>query len=720
MKYSNTPISHATDMHIGDFFLQAKSYWKYYIVIGFLCLFVAIIYIAATESQYKFYSSVKLVTDQDGLSSEIKSLQSSAIGSVLGGKSSGVNTDDEVLVMQSHTVMGKVIKDLGLQVDIKRETGLLGETTIYKDSPLNFNFSEGYLDLLKTPITMKIELNGTRMNLEYELYGQDKRVLKDISQNYILSLPGGSLKFSPKMSALGNQCKLDVSIYPLNYLYDKLLDDISMKPADAASDVVNLSWKNSNLEKGKEVLNEIMKNYNEYSRSVKLMTTDVNTSFAREKLATVSLELDSIENKIKLYKERNEIPDMGLYGGAVFSGSEGVKSKILELQTQSKLLDYVLDYVKNSHNQYKILPSLQYGGDVIGAYNQLMFQRMKLLQGAEQDNPAVVMIDNQLREERKVLIKTLQAAQNSLGITLRDAGGEDALLQSKVNSLPAQAQEFVSLERQQKIKQSMYLFLLQKIQEKEIANSPDEMASRVLDSAYASWKPMYPKKIIVLLIAFILSFVLTIIVVTIKSIIMNKYVDLDYLNEMLKYPLWGDFSDVNSFLKLRHQVYSPQKESLSLLVTSSSDHEGKSFFAYQIAKSLSETQKKVILLNIDYKTPAEYYKSAPSEKQVITDTFTSMTLGNINKNNENSILYTSQTKEILEELKRDYDYIVIDSPSLDDSTLAYDAGYLVDYTFYLVRKGFTRKNKIRKINQFIDSSMLPQVSVVYNSTLRKS
>ena len=155
-------------------------------------------------------------------------------------------------------------------------------------------------------------------------------------------------------------------------------------------------------------------------------------------------------------------------------------------------------------------------------YNQLILDRQRLLQSSESNNPALQLVENQLREQRKMLIESVESVRHNIQISLDALYKKDTTLSKQVDKLPTQEREFIEMKRQQKIKESMYLFLMQKLQEKELINSPDEIAGRIIDKAYSSYKPIFPKKSIVLIIAFIITCVLSLVVISFKVFVSKK------------------------------------------------------------------------------------------------------------------------------------------------------------------------------------------------------
>ena len=243
----------------------------------------------------------------------------------------------------------------------------------------------------------------------------------------------------------------------------------------------------------------------------------------KERLDTITTELAYLEHQIETYKKRNNIPEPALYAKATVTGYQELESVILETETRLKILDYVVDYMKNPLNEYASVPAIEgIGEKSIALYNQLVLDRQRLLLSSEKENPALILADKQLAEQRKMLLEAIDAARQSIRASLKEINKKNQVFSSQLSALPTQEREYIEMKRQQKIKKSVYLFLMQKLQEKELVNSPDEQAGRVVDAAYSSAKPVYPRKVFVLAIALAATFILSLIIISFRVFVSTK------------------------------------------------------------------------------------------------------------------------------------------------------------------------------------------------------
>ena len=230
-----------------------------------------------------------------------------------------------------------------------------------------------------------------------------------------------------------------------------------------------------------------------------------------------------MEHRIEVYKKQNNIPEPALYAKAAITGYQELESTILETEARLKILDYVVDYMKNPLNEYTSVPAIEGVGEKsIALYNQLVLDRQRLLLSSEKDNPALILANKQLAEQRKMLMEAIDAARQGSRASLKEINKKNQTFSNQLSALPTQEREYIEMKRQQKIKETVYLFLMQKLQEKELVNSPDEQAGRVIDAAYCSALPIYPRKLIVLAIALVATFIISFIIISLRVFVFSK------------------------------------------------------------------------------------------------------------------------------------------------------------------------------------------------------
>ena len=304
---------------------------------------------------------------------------------------------------------------------------------------------------------------------------------------------------------------------------EELEENIDIYPSETMSNIIELYIRSANKYQARKILNSIMNEYNNYSRNVKLVESNLNADFVRNRLDTITTELAFLEHQIEKYKQGNKMPDINAHVSLIYYGNQEAEQAILGAETRLRMLNYVIDYMENPANQFSAIPIIDGAGEqAIVLYNESLLERQRLLISSEPNNPALQLAEKQLEEQRKMLLETVKSVRNNVLIRLETLREKDTKLTNLLDKLPKQEREFIEMKRQQRIKESIYLFLMQKLQEQELANSPDEMAGRVVDKAYSSYKHVFPKGKIILIIAFAFACMLSLAIIGVKLFMFNK------------------------------------------------------------------------------------------------------------------------------------------------------------------------------------------------------
>lgn len=509
------------NIHVGELLKQFIKYWKIYVPIGIICLIGAIIFILVTPQKYDITARMQLLGEQQGMMSELKMLKSSGIGGLLGGGGGGVNTENEILIITSRNNLAEVIRQTEYQVETSTKKNLKNVLFDKEECPISYIFPKLLLDTISAPINIRLNVDDNKIKkatVKSSLF--ETIVFENQSIPFKMVLPVGTITIVRQLDGNGT---FTTQISPLQKVYEDLDKIVYVTPSKTISDIIVLSCESTNKQRACKLLNTIMNRYNQYSRMTKVNEANLNSAFVKDRLDSVTLELTILEQQIETYKQINKMPDPGAYSSITYYGNKETEKAILETETRMRMLDYVLAYMKKSSNAYSAIPIVDGAGEkAIMIYNQLILDRQRLLQSSESNNPALQLVENQLREQRKMLIESVESVRHNIQISLDALYKKDTTLSKQVDKLPTQEREFIEMKRQQKIKESMYLFLMQKLQEKELINSPDEIAGRIIDKAYSSYKPIFPKKSIVLIIAFIITCVLSLVVISFKVFVSKK------------------------------------------------------------------------------------------------------------------------------------------------------------------------------------------------------
>ncbi len=733
--------------------------WYWFIGSVILTTILAICYILFTTPVYKIQSSV-LIKDAKKMSSA--SGDFGVLAGLGGFAGMGTNSiENELEIFKSKKIIEDVAKNLKLQVSIySREK--FHDVELYKDtnpfSVIVVN-EKKFEDTPKEPINIKIK--GEKIILS------SKEFKKDLftSFNKTISLPYANLiitknpKFNLKKVKKMNLDDFYFTYSNLESVVDEYQKYLEVDLLDKDATVIGLSLNHSNKDKGMDVLNNIVNVYNSYAISDKNQESKRTKDFIDDRILLISKELGNIETDKEQFKVDNNIVDIMTEAKINLQISTETRRKSLELETQIEVSNMLLNYIDSQSNGFQVLPT-NIGLDNptatsnIVAYNKLVMDRNRLLENATPENPLVkettkeiVGLKNAMKESILRYLATLKASKGQVD---RENGYSD----NQIEKVPRQEKLFRNIERQQQIKESLYLLLLQKREEAAIAIAITGEKARVVDFAYAEKKAVAPKKVISIFGAWIFGLLLPFGIIYLKELLNNKIVTKHDLEKITNTAILSEIPRLNK--KENHLIskndISPLAESFRILVTnlnfmlprseaskvifvtSTVKGEGKTFVSVNLALALATPLKKVLVIGSDIRNP-QLQRYNPSMKNAkglseylyeeIDDAMDIIHPSGFNPNcdfiysgiippNPTDLLQNGRYEKLLENVKKHYDYIILDTAPLMLVTDSFLISHLAGATIYVTRSEVTEKNFIDFANKNIVNDKIKNVGFIVN------
>ena len=741
------------EINLREAFEKYSYHWKWFVLGVFIALAAAFIYLRYATYQYEVSSTI-LIDDKDnggGLTSELSAFED--LGLLSGSKTS---LDTEMGVLKSRTLMERVIKELNLQVTYYSK-GRIGTNEVYKSEvPFNVNLfvNDSILYTLDTTFTITA-------------FASTRFVLKDSDGNQAgqgvfgenIQSEFGSMIITPtNINSVKEGQEIMVRIKPLEEVaiaYKKL---INIAPESKKSSLLILSLKDPVKKKAEAILDNLISYYNKDAIEDKSQIAKNTDVFINNRIDDISVELTNLDMGVENYKTENKLSDIASEAGLVLQSNADLTNQIVDLTSQIKLIDYVIRYMKS--NKDELIPSNlgvlnESTGQNTLNYNKLLLERNRLMAGANEKNPIVINLNDQITRLRESIDQGLRNSRSSLSIALNEARIQENRLDTKISSAPKKEREIRDIQRQQQIIETLYLYLLQKREENSISLAVTAPNAKIIDRAYGSDIPVSPKKMIVYIVALLLGLIVPFMVIYIRLLLDNKIHTLEDVEAVVKAPILGDIpmtrsekkviiseqdrSNVaESFRLLRTNVNfmlpGAGKEAKTIFITSTIGGEGKTFIAINLASALALLNKKVLLIGADIRKPKiATYLNTKQEKglthylidtslkvaDVIVhhkETNLDVLESGIIPPNPSELLTNGRFDEVLAYGKKNYDYIIIDTAPVNIVTDTLLLGHHADLFIFVIRANFLDKRLLKIPKTMYENKRLPNMAVLINDT----
>ncbi len=745
--HSSSPdlINQDTNKPLGprEFVLRYLKYVPWIIICVAISLVLAYVRLRYETRIYNVKSSLLIKNDRSNIGDKDAKLDELFMAEPT------VNLSNEVEILKSTPLIKRVVKDLNLQT-LYYNKGNVRSTLVYNESPFRLeviqpaNPSKGLGFSMIIRDKDKFTLNKDKTP---HYFGQPF----NLGGNICVLLPNREFDLNRSQSL-----EYEVSMLPLLNAAEAIIGNLKVAQAADQATILSLSFETENIAMGQDVLNTMMAVYDSMIVEDKRRISASTLDFIDDRLESLKDSLGGVEGKLRVFLEKTQAFDIEGQSKAFIDRVSDATKIGGEHEVRTKVVDYLTDYISNTENMYKIVPTdlgieepslIQLSAE----YNALLLQREANLKTTTPNNPMIQGFDVSLNKIRSNIIQALKNVRNAYAIAGNKIAQVDQELQGQIKSLPGKSQQALTIQRNQKILEELYSFLLQKKLETSISSASTISNSRVLEPALGNTLPVKPNRSSLYLTYMLIGLVIPVGLISIFELLSDKVNNRLEIERATNAPILGEIghsddsatlvvtSNSRRFIAEQFRIIRTNLQYVIgrnprpvILVTSSFSGEGKSFISTNMGAVMALSGKKTVIMEFDIRKPKILSSLDLKRKMGITNyiigkaSFDELPIpveGTENlyviacgpiPPNPSELLLSSRLEELMKQVKENFEVVIMDTAPVGLVSDAINLSRFADCTLYIVRRGHTVRRLLGLVQDLYVNKKLPSLSLLLN------
>lgn len=540
----------------------------------------------------------------------------------------------------------------------------------------------------------------------------------------------------------------------------QLAESLSVQ-SSKESNVLTISIKDVLPARAIAVFYYLVRNYNDQMLQEKSKSLQQSLEFIQKRLAPLTLELDSIETAIAVYQAQKGFINRSTNGGLYLGKTQDYDEQLNQIELQKSILRSAEDFLRNPSTKESqlMMPYVtdSYLNGLINQYQMLRIEKDRMAMNVTAENPQLKLVEKQMQEVRENIDVQIAHYKKNIGLLEANYEAKMGEAQQLLSATPDEEKTLLEKQRQQNIKQSLFLMMLQRKEEAGIALAALSVKTTVIKQATVPKKPISPKRKEILLGALFIGLWIPLGFTILKEFLNNKIISKSQLQQMVSAPVLAELDEVEKSkqilevgnkersifgeqvraLRANLKFYQQPGKKFFVMLTSSMSGEGKSFISANLARSFSLQEKKVALLEFDLRRPKLAERFGIKAKDGLThfligrssvdqlpiavteDGYLHLFASGPIPPNPSELLVKEKMDELFDYLEKNYDVIVIDTPPygiVADAQLMKDR---VDVTLIVTRFRYTIREQIHEIEDWCRTSIFPNTALLFNGIRSK-
>lgn len=730
------------------------AHYKWFLLSIFLCLILGIVFIKYAKPVYQSTATILLKKDKSGGPlNEISMLQDLGVGA-------GNNfVEDEIQIIKSIPIISNVVGKLNLNIKCYKKTSITHKVIEVYSKSLPFYIVHKKLDSSRV-INSEIKIKFTDKN-QFTV-SSDSVSNQKYRLGQTIKIGADELIFVPKADYnklvtkdVVEAMEYNIMVIPFDIAVDNYRNDIQVNQISKTSNAVELSLKSEIQAQGRDILNVLVQEYIANGIVDKNQVALKTAEFINKRIVVLDDELNVLEKNVENFKKQNNLTDIVSEAKLFVEGHAEIETKIQNNNIQLGLIKYMQDYL--SKTKEDLIPTNIGLSDLtlaknIEMYNELLLKKRMFAKSVTAQNPEWINLANSVVSLRKNIIDALENQRKSFEITSSNLQSQNTKINSKISDIPVQERKFREIYRPQQTKEALFLFLLQKREEATITSVSTLPSAKIINKANGLFEPIFPKKSLILGVFLFIGILIPFLIIFIGQLLDTKIHNIGQLEKLTSVPIIGNVAKgtnktrsivekndrTNVGESLRHLIanlnfVTNNAKNSTILVTSTMSGEGKSFVAANLATYLAHSGYKVVLLGLDLRAPKLYEYFNIDKAKGITHFITDKNLtvkDIINPIREvpnldlidsgfiipnfNEIIQTTRLTDLVEELKKTYDYVIFDTAPVGLVSDTLHLNNLADLCLFVVRANYLDKRMLFVVEKIKTDKRFKKINLILN------
>ncbi|MDR2809440.1 MAG: tyrosine protein kinase [Tannerellaceae bacterium] len=475
-------------------------HWKLFVLVFLISFVPAILYLVLYPRTYEMMARIRILEDREmggaslGLGEAAGLMRSFGLGAMAAGT---INPDDEVSVLTSNGLIRKMVLRLGLDVEYTKPYSFY---RLYNDIPYTLVADMRTREVLDEEIACKIRRKDGEIHIRTKSDRYGKKEFRFRTLPALISLPHGdfTLDYAPGKES-NEPVDMNILIRPAGWVAEELEEDFLVEGISKAATVIELSCTDYEKERGVRMLNQLIEAYNKEASSFKGEEAVRTLMYLDARIDTITHSLRMIEGEIAVYKNAHTLTDVEHDVQFYIEQMRDLQLKLIELESQSHLIEMMDEFVKDSSNKYNLVPVLlnqeRGEGSPLMVYNTILVERARVIQNSNKDNPLAINLTEQADQLRESVYLSISNAQKATKQAIDEIRKKEKALYAQMESFPDKERDYRELIRRQEIFQGVYLILLQTREETALNHDLNREKAQIVDAAFVKAKPIAPRKL---------------------------------------------------------------------------------------------------------------------------------------------------------------------------------------------------------------------------------